>query len=80
MEIRSIQSVKMWVVSDTTCDKCGMGCVGETCKNVCGVRVVVSGSYDSTIFPDDSNARVFHFCECCIDEWFCGFSSAFGTT
>jgi len=55
-------------VVDITCDKCGRSCIGE-CGNFCGISFVVSGGYDSDIFPDDETVANIHICEHCAHEW-----------
>ena len=55
-------------VVDITCDKCSRSCIGE-CGNFCGISFVVSGGYDSPIFPDDETELEYYICEHCAHEW-----------
>lgn len=68
MRIYRTETRKIEVVTDICCDICGKSCIGS-CGNFCGIRFVVSGGYDSPVFPDDEATRHYDVCEICADKW-----------
>jgi len=67
MKIYKNEQREVQIETDTICDKCGRSCKEE--YNFCGIQFVVSGGYDSPIFPDTDIARQYDVCEYCAHEW-----------
>ena len=75
---RIIETVEAKVekIVDTVCDKCGDSMVGE-CGNTCGISFLISGGYDSEIFPDSEADLIVYVCEHCADEWLSVWNKAY---